>query len=145
MYHPALLQQRRARDGIIPTTQYRPNLRYTHLHYIGIVCELQPKDRRVWAADLSRLIDHGVEVWTHTLHPVSGFSQGLPIARAAVRQPGEKSEFGRLRFISCTAVFLLQENCAPDDLYDKTMYGFGRCYEAWKKCVRGKLRKTEVI
>ena len=59
----------------------------------------------MWAADLSRLIDHGVEVWTHTLHPVSGFSQGLPTARAAVRQPGEKSEFGRLRFVSCTAVF----------------------------------------
>ncbi len=94
MYHPALRQQRRARDGIIATTQYRPNLRYTHLHYIGIVCELQPKDGRVWAADLSRLIDHGVEVWTHTLHPVSGFSQGLPTVRAAVGSPVRNRSLG---------------------------------------------------
>ncbi|MCI8490530.1 MAG: hypothetical protein HFJ04_09910 [Lachnospiraceae bacterium] len=30
-------------------------------------------------------------------------------------------------------------------MYDEMMYEFDRLYEAWKKCRRGKLQKTEVI
>lgn len=56
VYHPALRQQCRARDGKHSTTQYRTRLRYTHIIILELFFNYNRKMMRetdeVWALNI---------------------------------------------------------------------------------------------
>ena len=67
VYHPTLLAQCRARDGINSTTQYRINLRYTQCYYTGSALYWQLPFMLCASGDsVAFSYTYEVLVWTHT-------------------------------------------------------------------------------